>query len=143
MFSELTRDDVEKARELYKKQCPAFWDKGMGKDHSLMYVLAFGLRHDFDYLLHLADDYGRWKVEKLSKEEYNVRVYSRLWRDFVSENKLQNVQEVTEYLRHKRIIAMIDQRDWKSDKERRPNPQRAAVKDSADKPQDEQKDESG
>jgi len=44
-----------------------FWNQGMSTDSNLIYVLALGQRHQFDYLCNLADDFARARVRNLKK----------------------------------------------------------------------------
>ena len=42
--------DEEMVREVYTEQTPSLWNKGMANDKTILWVLAIGRVHRFDYL---------------------------------------------------------------------------------------------
>ena len=53
--------------DIYEEQLPLLWDSDFMMDSNLIQCLAIGRVHGFDFLVHLTDDYSRWRVEQLIK----------------------------------------------------------------------------
>jgi len=67
MLHKVTVDDLEKTKKVYAEQVPVFWKEGMDRDTSMLHILAIGHKYGFDYLLNLADEYARCRMDLLAK----------------------------------------------------------------------------
>lgn len=67
---DITKEEFEKAVEIYKKQCPAiFHIGGMKSDNSLIYLAAMSLKYKFDYIQTMAKIYLRDRIDKRIDDE--------------------------------------------------------------------------
>eukprot|EP01083_Nonionella_stella_P079975 219538_1 len=71
-------DDIKK---LYRKQCKELHKDAWDTDQCFLRILASGKKHGFEYMLHLVDDYSRWRVRNPEKK-HNTVVWSRNHRHF-------------------------------------------------------------
>eukprot|EP01083_Nonionella_stella_P102311 290959_1 len=53
---------LDTIRETYKKQCGALYTNAWEIDECFLTMLAVGRKYKFDYLLHLVDDFNRWRI---------------------------------------------------------------------------------
>jgi len=60
---DITKQDIEAVKRLYQAQLKTLFDVGMGKDQSILKLLAVGRKLQQPYLLYLADAYMRTKVD--------------------------------------------------------------------------------
>ena len=50
LFARIRAEDVIQVKRDYQAQTPCLWDQGMSNDPGLLYMLAVGRVHGFDYL---------------------------------------------------------------------------------------------
>ena len=65
LFDDITTEDIDAIKELYKKQCPTLYNHGMSTEYNLLHVLAIGRKHNLDYIQNLVDIYDRDRVKRL------------------------------------------------------------------------------
>eukprot|EP01084_Bolivina_argentea_P081845 148193_1 len=61
----LEEKTIDEIKITYKKQCPVLWNSGMSTDSGFLQILAVARKNNFDYLLHLVDDYSRDRVKNI------------------------------------------------------------------------------
>eukprot|EP01083_Nonionella_stella_P026432 72758_1 len=67
---EPNKDDLNIVRAIYKKQCPALYKNQWDGDEGFLTILAVGRKYNFDYLLHLVDDFNRWRIKNQDKTDH-------------------------------------------------------------------------
>eukprot|EP01084_Bolivina_argentea_P289808 497728_1 len=70
-FFEITEQEVQETKQLYKVQCPKIYNCGMEKDQAFLILLTVGRKNNFEYVQYLVDDYSRDKVTHI-QEEWNL-----------------------------------------------------------------------
>eukprot|EP01084_Bolivina_argentea_P081844 148191_1 len=63
----LEEKTIDEIKITYKKQCPVLWNSGMSTDGGFIQILGVGKKNNFDYLLHLVDDYSRSRVKHIDE----------------------------------------------------------------------------
>ena len=77
MFNAPEVEDLERVAEMYRAQCAWLWQNGLSEDGSLMQMLTVGYKNHFSYLLHLADDYSRARVEELKPWPEKIEMHTQ------------------------------------------------------------------
>eukprot|EP01083_Nonionella_stella_P288759 982550_1 len=62
---ELERKEIDAVANTYASQCPDLWNNEWATDFGFLTLLAVGRKRDFDYLLHLVDDYTRHCIKNI------------------------------------------------------------------------------
>ena len=66
---QVTQEDMIETENEYKAQTPVLWNAGMNMDLSFLQIATIGRKHNFDYLLHLVDDFSLHRVKRLRNDE--------------------------------------------------------------------------
>eukprot|EP01083_Nonionella_stella_P079976 219539_1 len=64
---QLEPSELADIKKLYKNQCKELYQAEWDADEGFLRVLAAGKKHGSEYLLHLVDDYNRWRVANQDK----------------------------------------------------------------------------
>jgi len=62
-FDAVNDADIESIKKIYKKYCPAVFNRDMGDDGGLLFMLAFQKKYGVDYLANLLDSFTRYRIE--------------------------------------------------------------------------------
>eukprot|EP01083_Nonionella_stella_P129181 391795_1 len=66
----VTKEDREEVRAIYEAQCAKLYNNTWEADNGFLTILAIGKKHSFDYLLHLVDDFTRWRIQYPDKTDH-------------------------------------------------------------------------
>jgi len=58
--------DIEQIKTIYSKYCPVIFNRDMGDDGGLLFMLAFQYKNNVDYLANLLDSFSRFRIEQQS-----------------------------------------------------------------------------
>eukprot|EP01083_Nonionella_stella_P305856 1068636_1 len=113
---ELEMKDIEDIKQIYSKQCIHLWNNDWEGDQGLLKLLAVGKKHGFDYLLHLVDDYGLYRVGGIDKPNFvdspagwnaNHRHFRQLEQVTVGKQKYRQLATTAVSSFHKRVCGSL------------------------------------
>eukprot|EP01083_Nonionella_stella_P165145 548708_1 len=69
----LEKYTLDTVRGIYRKQCPMLYTNDWAADECMLTILAVGRKYNFDYLLHLVDDFSRWRLKNEHKNDSELQ----------------------------------------------------------------------
>eukprot|EP01084_Bolivina_argentea_P260078 439081_1 len=69
----LEEKELDVIKKTYREQCPTIYTQEWELDKGLLTLLAVGKKKGFDYLMHLVDDFNRWRVDNMSKNSKDFK----------------------------------------------------------------------
>eukprot|EP01083_Nonionella_stella_P298155 1012282_1 len=64
------KDELETVCAIYEKQCPKLYNNTWEADEGFLTIMVVGRKYNFDYLLHLVDDFNRWRIKNQDKTDH-------------------------------------------------------------------------
>eukprot|EP01083_Nonionella_stella_P071763 192963_1 len=93
LFKLLKKEDLKNILDKYEQQCPVFVDSDWNRDGGLLQILAIGDRHQFDYMLHLVDDYSRWRIKV--KDNKTIKGTTQEWCEWEGHAHFSKFEKMT------------------------------------------------
>eukprot|EP01083_Nonionella_stella_P171344 585102_1 len=87
----LEEKELDVIKKTYREQCPTIYTQEWELDKGLLTLLAVGKKKGFDYLMHLVDDFNRWRVDNMNKNSKDFKSTNNWIRNHRHFIQLKNV----------------------------------------------------